>query len=99
MAEIMVTAAQLQKKADELNRYNTQFKKKVDSLEQTETSLMGMWDGDAKEAFHNAFNRDKINMQNFYNAIAQYVNVLQQIAASYAKGESQNINTANQRSY
>lgn len=99
MAEIMVTAAQLQSKAEVLNQYNTTFKSKVDSLEQTETALMGMWEGDAKEAFHNAFNRDKINMQNFYNAIAQYVNVLQQIATKYAQGENQNINTANTRSY
>lgn len=99
MAEIMVTAAQLQSKAEELNQLNATFKSKVDGLEQTETALMGMWEGEAKEAFHNAFNRDKINMQNFYNAIAQYVNALQQMAAKYAQGEAQNTQIAQQRTY
>jgi len=99
MAEFQVTAAQLQSKAEELSQYNASFKQKVDSLEETEVALMGMWDGEAKDTFHAAFNRDKVNMQNFYNAIAQYVSALQQIAAKYSQAEAQNTQTASQRSY
>lgn len=99
MAEFTVTAAQLQSKAEELSQYNASFKKEVENLNQTETQLMGMWDGEAKDTFHGAFNRDKVNMDNFYNAIAQYVNALQQIAAKYAQAESQNTQIASQRSY
>ncbi len=99
MAELIVTAAQLRSKAQELQQLNQTFKAKVDSLEETETALGGMWEGDAKEAFHKAFNSDKIQMTNFYNAIAQYVSVMEQIAAKYEQAESQNVQTASARNY
>lgn len=99
MAELKVTAAQLMAKAEELQNLNQTFKAKVDSLEETELALSGMWDGDAKEAFHKAFTSDKIQMTNFYNAIAQYVQVMQQIAAKYNEAEGRNVETANARNY
>jgi WXG100 family type VII secretion target len=99
MAELKVTAAQLISKAEELQQLNHTFKAKVDALEETETSLAGMWDGDAKEAFHKAFMSDKVQMTNFYNAIAQYVSVMEQIAAKYNEAEVRNVDTASTRNY
>ncbi len=99
MAEFKLTEAQLRTKADDLEQLNASFKGKIDSLEETEAALMGMWDGDAKEAFNRAFNNDKIQMTNFYNAIAQYVAVLRQVAANYAQAENTNVNTASTRNY
>lgn len=60
---------------------------------------MGMWEGEAKNAFHNAFQNDKAKMQNFKTAIDQYVAALQNIAAKYAQAEAANVNTASTRNY
>lgn len=99
MAEIKVTAAQLNTKAEELEALNNQFKSTVNSLEETEAALAGMWDGEAKDAFHQAFTNDKTQMNNYYNAIAQYVNVMRQIAAKYAQAEATNVSIGSERKY
>ncbi len=99
MAEIKVTATQLNAKAEELEGLNNQFKNTVNALEETEVALAGMWEGEAKDAFHQAFNKDKTQMDNYFNAIAQYVGVMRQIAAKYAQAESVNVATANERKY
>ncbi len=99
MAEIKVTAAQLKAKAGDLQQLNETFKTRVNSLEETETALAGMWEGEAKDAFHKAFTSDKTQMNNFYNAIAQYVRVMEEIAARYAQAEAVNVNTATSRTY
>ena len=56
MAEIKVTAGELKNNANELRQLNNQFKKAIDDLTSSEQQLVGMWDGEAKEAFHNAYN-------------------------------------------
>ena len=99
MAQIKVTSSQLKAKADALRATNARFKARVSSLEATEARLNGMWDGDANDAFHNAFTRDKIQMNNFFNAIQQYANVLDSIAAKYDQAEATNTNTATTRTY
>ena len=58
-----------------------------------------MWEGEANDAFHNAFTRDKVQMDNFYNAIQQYAAVLDNIAAKYEAAEATNTNTATTRTY
>ena len=40
-----------------------------------------------------------VQMQNFYNAIEQYVQKLVQIAEAYEKAEQANVSTANARNY
>ena len=99
MAEILVTAATLKSKADELNQMNATFKSQVGELESEENNLTSMWEGEAKTAFHNAFTKDKTQMDNFYNAITKYVAALNDIAAKYESAESKNVQTATSRSY
>ncbi len=99
MAEILTNTAQLRSQAEALKNLNDSFKSAVGQLESTEGTLMGMWDGDAKNAFDKAFKNDKIQMDNFYNAIANYVNVLEQIAANYDSAEAANVSTGTTRSY
>lgn len=99
MAEITVTAAELKAKAQSLQEYNSRFKSVISSLEETESNLNGMWDGQANEAFHNAFNKDKVQMTNFYNAIEKYAATLIEIAAKYAQAEAANVVTATNRNY
>ena len=93
MSEIQVTTATLLSKADELSQLNDQFKKAVSSLTEEEQALRTGYEGESSDAFHAAFTKDITQMNNFYNAIAQYVQKLQLIAAAYNKAESTNVAT------
>ena len=99
MPEIQVTTAQLRAKAEELSAQNAQLKAQIERLEETELSVSAMWEGEANAAFHAAFQRDKVQFTNFYNAIQQYIQVLQSVAARYAQAESQNIDIVNTRTH
>ena len=99
MSEIIVTSATLRSKAEELNQMNEQFKSAVSSLSDEENTLRSQFEGEASDAFHQAFSKDIIQMNNFYNAIAQYVQKLLQIAEAYEKAEQANVATATQRNY
>lgn len=99
---IQVTTATLKNKANELKSLNSKFKSQVENLKSAESSLNGMWEGEAKTAFHKAFTQDITDitqMHNFYNAIEQYVQKLDQIATAYEQAEKKNIATATTRKY
>ena len=99
MPEIQVTTAQLRAKAEELSAQNAQLKAQIERLEETELSLNAMWEGEANTAFHAAFQRDKVQFTNFYQAIQQYIQVLQSVATRYAQAESRNVEIANTRTH
>ena len=65
MAEIMVTASEVHNRAEQLKNLNSQFQTKLDSLVSRESALVSKWEGDAREAFHNAFNTDKASSTAF----------------------------------
>ena len=94
MAEFTVTSSELRNKAQELSRMNTQYKQEIDNLVAEEAALKSMWEGEAKEAFTSAFNRDKAKMDAFYSAIQDYIAKLGAIAAQYDASEGQNVATA-----
>lgn len=95
----IATPAQLRAKAEELAALNNSFKTNVSELEAEEQNLMGMWEGQAKEAFHQAFSSDKIQMTNFSTLIEKYVASLLTIAAKYEEAERINTETATARKY
>ncbi len=99
MAQIRVTMSQLKTQAEQLEALNEQFKSQVNELEATEQQLGTMWEGEAKEAFHNAFTSDKVQMDNFYNAIKSYVQVLLMNAAKYSQAENASYQLAAERTY
>lgn len=99
MADFRVSINDLKTKVDSLRQLNSQFKNQVSDLESTEASLNGMWEGQARETFHQAFNNDKVQMNNFYNAIEVYAQRLEAIAAKYAQAEAESIEIASQRAY
>jgi WXG100 family type VII secretion target len=99
MALIQVTSAKLRAEAEKLKTYNGNFKNQVNSLESLEGELNSMWEGDAKVAFHTSFQSDKVQMDNFYNAIEKYIQSLLVIAAKYEQAESTNTETAKSRNY
>ena len=99
MASFITTPAQLRAKAEELSSLNNSFRTNVSELEAEEENLMGMWEGQAKEAFHQAFSSDKIQMTNFSTLIEKYVASLLTIAAKYEEAERINTETATARKY
>ena len=94
-----VTPAILTSQATELNNLNGRYKTAIAQLDNSELSLNGMWEGEAKEAFHTAFNNDKIKMEEFYKLVAQYVEKLISIANRYKQTEQTNTETAKTRNY
>lgn len=99
MSEIQVTSATLRSKADELSQKNEQFKTAVTALTEEESGLRSSYEGESSDAFHAAFTKDITQMNNFYNAIAQYVQKLYTIAETYEKAEQANVATATTRNY
>lgn len=98
-AEYVVNVKELGAKVNALRQLNNSFKSAVGELESTEAQLNGMWEGEAREAFHAAFQSDKIQMGNFYNAVEVYAERLEDFAAKYAQAEAANTQTAVERKY
>lgn len=98
-SRINVSTSKLRELASNLSQLNAQFRTAVTELEDYEGRLNGMWDGEANNTFHNAFNNDKIQMTNFYNGIERYVQVLNDIANRYDQAEANNAEIASARNY
>ena len=92
-----VTTATMRQKAQELHQMNSKLKSEISNLQSQESSLNAMWDGEANEAFHNAFHKDVVQMNNFYNAIEKYVSSLNEICQEYERAEKTNVATAQTR--
>ncbi len=99
MGAFEVTPAMLKSTADQLDQLNNNFKSAVTNLESTEQSLSAMWEGESKQAFQQAFQRDKGNMDAFYANITKFVAALRAMAAKYEQAEAANTQTATARSY
>ncbi len=94
MSFIQVTAKELKSRAEELKALNNNFKTQTETLKSTEEALRTMWEGEANNSFHNAFVRDKTQMDSFKQAIDQYITALLTIASRYEEAEARNTATA-----
>ncbi len=99
MAEILVTAQEIRKKASDLREQNSKFKMQVGNLESQEGELVGMWEGQARNAFDQALKTDKNQFDALYQLIEQYCQTIETIASNYEKAETENYNTAATRTY
>lgn len=99
MAFFQVTSSELRNKASRLQELNGQFKAKAAELGDQEGSLCGMWEGEAKNVFHQAFLRDRQQMDAFCQLIGQYIQALLEIAARYEEAEARNREIAAVRKY
>lgn len=97
MSFIQVTAEELKNKATELSGLNGRFQTEIENLMNCQSNLNTMWEGEAKEAFNLAFMKDKANMDNFKNAMDQYIQALMVIAARYEEAEKRNVGVASAR--
>lgn len=99
MAMIQVTSQRLRGAAESLQNLNGQFKSKAGELAGKEQALCQMWEGQAKNNFHTAFDRDGQQMEVFHGLINQYVQALLEIAQRYEQAEARNAEIAGSRSY
>lgn len=89
-----VTSAQLRSKAQELRGLNERFKDSVGNLQASEQALNGMWEGDARKSFHDAFTQNKSKFDKFASGIEDYIQRLEQAAQEYDRVEAQNVEIA-----
>lgn len=99
MSYFEVTSSEVRSKAGALGELNGQFKSRESDLENKEQSLCSMWEGEAKNAFHSAFMRDKSQMDTFSQLIDRYVETLMEIAQRYEEAERRAAELAMNRSY
>ena len=99
MTIIYFDLAVLSAKADELEGLNERLLGEITTMNETESALAGMWEGPAKESFRQAYERDAVQMKNFYNAIRVYIEILRLLIANYRAIESQNEMLGQQRTY
>lgn len=99
MSYFRVTSSELRRKAGRISELNSQFKAKSEELGEQEAALCSMWEGIAKDTFHQAFLRDRQQMGTFYQLICQYVQVLLEIAERYERAEERNRAIAASRNY
>ena len=99
MSFIQVTSSELRNKAEQLQGLNSKLKSEIENLQAHQANLNTMWEGDAKEAFNNAFIRDKEKMDAFKTAIDQYIQAMLVIAGRYEEAEKKNISIASTRNY
>ncbi len=92
-----VTSQQLRQKAQELRSLNSQFKSSVSNLQASESALNGMWEGDARKAFHNAFTQNKSQFDKFGTGIEEYARRLEEAAREYDRTEAHNVSIAGTR--
>ena len=76
-----------------------QFKAKATDLGEKENTLCSMWEGLARDAFHQAFLRDRQQMDAFNQLIEQYIQALLDIATRYEQAEARNRELAASRNY
>lgn len=99
MAFFQVTSQELRNAAERISDLNSQFKERALQLSEQEASLCSMWEGQAKDTFHQAFMRDRQQMDAFVQMINQYVQALLEIAVRYEQAENRNREIAAARSY
>lgn len=86
-AKFSVNPQELVKQAESLQQLNERFKTEVEAMTDKEQALSGMWEGEARNAFHNAYAVNAEKFQTFYNGIAQFAEALIQSAQKYSAAE------------
>lgn len=99
MSYFHVTSSELRNRAGRISDLNGRFRAKASELAQQENALCGMWEGGARDTFHQAFTRDKQQMDVFHQLIGQYVQALLEIAERYERAEARNREIAAARNY
>lgn len=88
MAEIKVTPSVLRNNAEELQNEAKNLSQKMDELQDRENQLSTMWQGDAKDSFHEAFMTSYNECQPFFQELQRFIAKLEETAEKYEKVEA-----------
>ena len=94
MSLIRVKANELRNAGAELRSFNAQLKNEAEEFINDANALGATWEGDTKQAFMQATNSDKRQMDAFMALIEKYCTTIEQIAAEYDKAEANNASIA-----
>lgn len=96
---LTVTSQKLRDTAAQLRSLNARLRGELSNMSSRESSLNGMWDGQANDTFHNAYVHDVREYNDFIQAIEEYIRALLQAADEYERTENRNQQIASNRSY
>lgn len=99
MAKFEVTTSQLKGAINDLTADNSEFRSRVNELQELQQELAAEWQGDSNTAFTTAFNNDKNQWDAFASLVDQYIQALQSIMETYEQAEIANKETATTRTY
>jgi len=99
MSFIEVTSEELKNKASELQGLNARYQAEIENIINCQNNLNTMWEGEAKEAFNQVFNRNRTVLDSFKTAIDSYIQALNVIASRYDEAEKRNIAMAGSGAY
>lgn len=99
MAYIYMESSSLSEKVNELDALNERLMTIILNLNDYEANLASMWEGETKDTFHTAYQRDQNQMKSFYNAILAYIIKLCAIIERYRQCEMINTERAFTRTY
>ena len=99
MGLIRVTPAELRQRAEMINEMNIDVKNRIEEFDTACQALAAQWEGEARDAFVNAYTQDKQQMEYFVTVMDSYYQTLLQIADNYDNAEMRNAGIANTRTY
>ena len=97
MSMFRVSPAELKSQADRLRDLNLKFREEVQKMNEREQALSKMWEGPARDEFHNAYQTDFEKFGVFYKGINDVVTRLVEAASDYSRAENTNVSTARTR--
>ncbi len=92
MAKFTVTPAQLNSVRGEIENLNGKFNHILAELIDTEESLNGQWEGEAKRKYQMEFKKDVEKMRRFHTTMTTYIATLGNISRKYQTTEARNVN-------
>ena len=99
MADIRLTGSQLRAKKDNLQQLNQNLMEIVSGLDDSVTALDACWEGEAKDAFREAYFRDRGQMDTFHTLVEQYTQRMEEISLKYEEAERRSAALAGERTY
>lgn len=88
MAMTKVTTEKLKEEATSLAQIKSQLQNEITAMRSHCARYLGLWTGEAKQAFTDSVNKNTNLLNMFVNNMDKFINALNNIAADYEKAES-----------
>lgn len=94
MAQIQVTASQLNEKKSEIAKLNKQLKNAIDETDSIVRQLKNEWLGDASDAFQASYKSNSNKLMQATEGVNSYIRALENIIQKYKSTEAKNVKIA-----